>query len=471
MERSLRCLGARLNAIPSIAHAAMRGALFVAASWLTSHPIVHAYDPPPAPCDEATLAAPRPESLGDNEQRPIQHHWMFEVNKRGRLFLKSPDDQFFLQVRGLLQLDYRSFPAGQEKGSPRVVEPGFFVQRARPTFLACVYRQIKIRLSPDFGNGIESPPQLFTANVEWDRFSYAHLAYGLMKVPASLEVMQSIQDLPFMERSLVRNLVPLIAIGGTVSGQVWENTLNYQIGFWNDTRSGNFFEVGKVFKPPTTVTVRVFLHPFSRHGSWLAGLGLGLGLTQGWIFDEAGLIPLQTETLSLTFFQLNPNVVGDGPRMRLLPQLSWYWKRAGFMAEYLYRSNRDKIVNGPSARFTDEAWSVQGSFFLTEDAASPGGVHPRRPFTVMRPGHWGAWQIALRHSELTLDQDIFALRFADPLRNARHAESTTVALNWYLDSSLRLTAHYVHTDLAGAGPSYIGVRQEDGLMFRVQITY
>lgn len=48
-----------------------------------------------------------------------------------------------------------------------------------------------------------------------------------MRVPASLEVMQSIQDLPFMERSLVRNLVPLIAIGGTVSGQVWENTLNY----------------------------------------------------------------------------------------------------------------------------------------------------------------------------------------------------------------------------------------------------
>lgn len=155
MERSLRCLGTRLNAIPSVAHAAMRGALFVAASWLTSHPIVHAYDPPPAPCDEATLAAPRTESLGDNEQRPIQHHWVFEANKRGRLFLKSPNDQFFLQVRGLLQLDYRSFPAGQEKGSPRIVEPGFFVQRARPTFLACVYRQIKIRLSPDFGNGIE----------------------------------------------------------------------------------------------------------------------------------------------------------------------------------------------------------------------------------------------------------------------------------------------------------------------------
>ena len=396
---------------------------------------------------------------------------MFGATKRDGSFLKSPDDRLFLQVRGLLQLDYRSFPAGQEKGSPRIVGPGFFVQRARPTFIACVNRQIKIRVTPDFGNGLDSPPQMFYANVEWDAFSHARLAYGLMKVPASLEIMQSSQNLPFMERSLVRNLVPLIAIGGTVSGQAWENRLDYQIGFWNDTPSGNIFEVGKVFKPPTTLTARVFLHPFYRHGSWLAGIGLGFGITQGWIFDEAGLIPLQTETFSLTFFQFNPNVAGGGPRTRLLPQLSWYWKRAGFLAQYVYRSNRDRIVNGPSARFTDEAWSIQGTFFLTEDAASPGEVHPRRPFTLMKPGHWGAWEIALRYSELTLDRDIFVLGFADPLRNARHAESTTVALNWYLDSSLRFTVHYVHTDLAGAGPSYIGVRQEDGLMFRAQVTY
>jgi hypothetical protein len=52
---------------------------------------------------------------------------------------------------------------------------------------------------------------------------------------AALEVVQSVQHSPFMERSLVRNLVPLIAIGGSLSGQTLEDRLEYQHGFWNDS--------------------------------------------------------------------------------------------------------------------------------------------------------------------------------------------------------------------------------------------
>ena len=447
-------------------------ASFVVASWLTSYPVVHAYDPPPVPCGEAARTTPRPVSSGDEEQRPIPSHWMFGANKRDGLFLKSPDDQLFLQTKALLQLDYRSFPGGQEKGSPRIVGPGFFVQRARPMLTACVYRQIKIQFTPDFGNGLEPPPQLFIANVEWDRFSYARLAYGLMKVPASLEVIQPIQNAPFMERSLVRNLVPLTAIGATVSGQVWSSRLDYQIGVWNDTPSGNLFAVGEAFSSPSTVTAHVLVRPFHRDGpEWLKGLALGLGGTQGWVFDRAGQFPMQTETFSLTFFEFNPTVTGGGPRTRLLPHLSWYWKRVGFLTEYVRKSTREKMVNGPSARFTSDAWSVQGSLFLTDDTASFGEIHPRRPFTGMQAGYWGAWQVAVRYSEIRLDPDAFSLGFADPTNNAQEAKTTAVALNWYLDSSLRLSVHYAHTDLTGAIPSYNGVQREDGLMFRAQMAY
>lgn len=471
MERLLRRPRAGSNAIPSFAYATM-WASFLVASWSPPYSIVHAYDPPPVPCDEAAPTTPRPVSSGDEEQRPMQSHWMFGASKRDGVFLKSPDDRLFLQAKGLLQLEYRSFPGGQEKGSPRIVGPGFFVQRARPMFAACVDRQVKIQFTPDFGNGLETPPQLFIANVEWDRFSHARLAYGLMKVPASLEVVQSLQNAPFMERSLVRNLSPLTAIGGTVSGQVWGGRLDYQIGVWNDTPSGNLFVSGEVFSTPSTLTARVFARPFHRHGSaWLGDLGLGLGVTQGWIFDRAGQFPMQTETFSLTFFQFNPNVTGGGPRTRLFPQLSWYWKRVGFLTEYVRKHSREQIMNGPSARFTSEAWSVQGSLFLTDDTASFNEVHPRRPFTRMQAGYWGAWQVAVRYAEIRLDPDTFSLGFTDPSNNARQAKSTTIGLNWYLDSSLRLSVNYAHTDLTGAIPSYIGVRRENGLMFRVQMTY
>ncbi|MET0515214.1 MAG: hypothetical protein ABW047_07810 [Nitrospiraceae bacterium] len=73
-------------------------------------------------------------------------------------------------------------------------------------------------------------------------------------------------------------------------------------------------------------------------------------------------------------------------------------------------------------------------------------------------------------SEIRLDPDTFSLGFTDPSNNARVAKSTTIGLNWYLDSSLRLSVNYAHTDLTGAIPSYIGVRRENGLMFRLQMT-
>jgi phosphate-selective porin OprO/OprP len=108
---------------------------------------------------------------------------------------------------------------------------------------------------------------------------------------------------------------------------------------------------------------------------------------------------------------------------------------------------------------------------LTDDTASFGQVHPRRPFTRLQAGYWGAWQVAVRYSEIRLDSDAFSLGFADPTTNAQDAKTTAVALNWYLDSSLRFSMHYVHTDLTGAIPSYNGVRREDGLMFRAQMAY
>jgi phosphate-selective porin OprO/OprP len=417
-------------------------------------------------CDGSMPIVPAPPS-----DSPSREQWIHGINTRQGVFVQSPNGDVLLQGHGLLQIDYRTFPGGQNMNNPGVVSSRVVVQRARPTLIACLYREVKVTITPDFGNGLASPPRIFIAMAEWDRFHEARVAYGLQKVPAALEIVQSISASPFMERSLMRNVVPLLAVGGTVSGQFQRDQIEYQVGIWNDTPSGNIFEVGKVFAIPSTFSIRVFIKPFLRDGpDYLKGLGLGVATTQGWIFDTAGQFPMQTETFSYTFFQFNGNVTGGGPRSRYMPQAYWYWERIGVLAQYLFKESRYRLINGPSVHFSDSAWSVQTSIMLTDDHATFGQVTPRRPFSFTTPGGWGAWEIAGRYAQLDLDPIAYSTGFADPTTNAQHARSSTVALNWYPSYSVRFTAHYVHTDFSGTA-AYTAASHEDGLMFRMQLLY
>jgi len=385
--------------------------------------------------------------------------------------LRSPGGTFVAEGSALVQIDYRSFPGGQNFSNPGVESARLVAQRLRPTVSGCLFHEIGFTVTPDFGNGLASPPNMFIARAEWNRYPLAQLAYGLQKIPASLEVVQAIQNSPFMERSLVRNLAPLIAIGGTLSGRTLESRLEYQVGFWNDTPSANIFQAGQVFSAPTTLTVRVFAHPFLHDKEeWLRGFGVGLATTQGWIFDDAGQFPMQTETFSYTFFQFNSNVTGDGYRARYIPQASWYWKRVGILGQYLYKHSKFRLFNGPSAHLASDAWSIQGSVMLTDDDAAFGQVRPQHPFSLDRSG-WGAWELAARFSEIDLDPSTFSTGFAAPELNARRARSSTGALSWYLNEHFRVTVHFVHTDFAGATPAYIAASKEDALMFRMQLQY
>jgi hypothetical protein len=180
---------------------------------------------------------------------------------------------------------------------------------------------------------------------------------------------------------------------------------------------------------------------------------------------------MQTQTFSYTFFQLNGNVTGGGPRARYMPQASWYWNRMGFLAQYILKDSRYRIIGGPSARFTSNAWSVQASMMLTADHTTFGQVKPKRPFSLTEPGHWGAWEPAARYAQIGLDPSTFSQGFSDPTTNAQRARSSTVSLSWYLNDHWRAIAHYVHTDFGGADSSYVAASHEDGLMFRVQVGY
>ncbi|MDE3051354.1 MAG: porin, partial [Nitrospirota bacterium] len=86
-------------------------------------------------------------------------------------------------------------------------------------------------------------------------------------------------------------------------------------------------------------------------------------------------------------------------------------------------------------------------------------------------GQWGALELAVRYAQLNIDPDTYTFGLADPAVNVLRAKSTTIGLNWYLNSNFRLSSNFVHTDFTGATPAYRAANHEDGLMFRAQMVF
>lgn len=417
--------------------------------------------------------------LVGTEERPGLAGLIGGWTRHNGFFLMSSGGDFFLRLPVLFQSDYRSFPSGQNGTDPGVQPNTFLLQRVRPMAHVRVWRYFHALITPDFGNGMlnqntlqnQSVVQIPDGFAEWDYFSVFRIRVGKFKSPIGLEMLQGIQNLSFMERSLTRNLLPNRDLGAMTWGTLWHGALEYQIGVFNGAPNGNFYQDTKAASSSKTLDARVFTRPFIDHSQeWLRGVGIGIGMSTGSISNISGQEPMQTETFSYTFFSYLPQVQGDGSRFRIAPQAAWYYKRIGLLGEYVRSTQHLKNGAGPDVRTTHDAWTAQASFLVTEDTATYGHIEPRRPFNWSKR-QWGAWEVAFRYAQLNIDPDTFAHNLADPTLSVLRAKSTTIGLNWYLNSNLRFSGNFVHTDFIGATPAYRAAGHEDGLMFRAQLTF
>ncbi len=417
-------------------------------------------------------------TLIGSEERPGLAGLIGGYTRHNGFFLMSSNGDFFLRLPVLLQADYRSFPSGQNGTDPGVRPSTFILQRVRPMVHFRVWRYFRGYLTPDLGNGFTSNPnvqgrvQVPDAFGEWDYFSALRIRVGKFKSPIGLEMLQAPQNLSFMERSLTRNLLPNRDEGAMVWGIFQRGMFEYQLGVFNGVPNANFYQESAAVSSGKTLEARVFSRPFlTSTYSWLHGFGIGAGMSWGSVRQQSGQDPMQTETFSYTFFQYNSNVLGDGDRTRISPQVAWYVGRLGLLGQYVM-STQHLAINGtgPDHRTTHEAWSAQTSYFLTDDTATFGRVEPRQPLSFSK-GQWGAWEIAVRYAQLHIDNDTFVFGLADPTINAQRTQSTTIGLNWYLNSNIRLTGNFVHSDFQGATSAYRAANHEDGLMFRTQLVF
>ncbi len=136
-----------------------------------------------------------------------------------------------------------------------------------------------------------------------------------------------------------------------------------------------------------------------------------------------------------------------------------------FQSEYMYTEIDQNTFD--SANFS--GWYVMGSYFLTGEHRAyktSNGVfsrlRPKKNFTTDEGG-WGAWEVALRYSQLDLQNRMATVDSGDEL------DDITVALNWYLNPNTRVMWNYVHAELDDT--LHNGEVEEDIFQMRFQVDF
>ena len=394
------------------------------------------------------------------------------------LSVSSADTNFVFALKGLLQVDSRTF--FDDHGIQG--NDGFVLRRARPIFQGTLLRDFDFLFVPDFGG---SSVQIFDAYMNYRYRPWLQLRAGKFKPPIGLEQLQSDAVTYFNERSLVSGVLPVRDLGFQLWGQLGQGTLSYAAGVFNG--AGDARNAGNTdFEDHREFAGRIFVQPFQRTESGLLrGFGFGVGGSFGNVSSNSAGLPNTTggtlpgyitEGLQ-QFFAYTNTTVANGDHWRISPQANYYYGPFGLTGEYAVSDQRVSRSAAPfaSANLQHTAWQINAGWVLTGEEASYTGVVPKRPFDL-RAGHWGAFQLVGRYSEMDIDNAAFPL-YANPVTAASRAQAWSVGLNWYLNRNIRANASFTRTTFTGGGgagltaPATVTRQPEEVFISRLQLAF
>jgi phosphate-selective porin OprO/OprP len=379
---------------------------------------------------------------------------------------RSADTNFVFQLRGLVQVDSRTFfRDGVIQGNDSVL-----LRRARPIFQGTFLGNMDFMFVPDFGG---SSVQIFDAYLNYRHKPWLQLRAGRFKTPVGLEYLQSDPVTSFNERALPTALVPGRDVGIQLWGDVESLRLQYAVGVFNGTGDGR--NGGNAdFEDHREFAGRLFIEPFKKSESLLGGFGFGVGGSWGSISSNSAGLPSGYSTDGQqAFFAYTNGAVANGDHWRAVPQGYYFCGPANLLAEYTISDQEVRRgVSSGDVRHT--AWQVSAGWVLTGEDATFAGVTPRRSFDPAA-GHWGALQLVGRYAELDVDDDVFPM-FADPGASASAAQAWAVGLNWYWNRNVRWNASFSRTTFTGggegnSGPAAVTRQPEEVLFTRLQLSF
>ena len=379
----------------------------------------------------------------------------------GPFTIRSGDGNFVLRLGADFQIDNRTFNG---LSSPPLTDQ-ILIRRARPTISGTVYKYVDFYVRPDFGQG---QVVLYEAYTQLNYFSRFNLRVGKFKPPVGLERLQSDDDTNFIERGLPTLLVPSRDIGYQLSGDIIKSRVNYAVGVFNGVPDNSLSDAS--VSNHRDYSARIFLTPFvPETQSPLSGLGVGIGASSGSV--DGLTLPAYKTLGQNTFFTFASGVTSAGHRIRLAPQGYYYLGPFGVLTEYTLAE--EGFQRGSVRRdITLRSWQVQASYLLTGEKKVFGTLVPRKAFDPHNHG-WGAFELAVRVGDFSIERGIYDYGFASPTVSPRRAHEWVGGLSWYLNRMVRITLDYGNTNFGGGATAANGGDRpsERVLLNRFQVNF
>ena len=353
--------------------------------------------------------------------------------------VSSPGGDYRMRVGGWIQADGRFYTTGTKPGAGT-----FIMRRVRPFLDGTVGRFFDFRVMTDFGQGTALLQDAYGDVHYWPGL---RLRGGKFKEPVGLERLQDDRYLMLVERALTVNLVPDRDLGLQVHGALFDERVEYRLGLFNGVPDNTAADIDN--NDAKDFAGRLFFHPFAGTPYEFAQkLGFGVSGTYG---SERGTpLDVYRSAGQTMFFSFNKGVNASGDRFRVSPQANYYYGPLGMQAEFVDNVQQVRLVTPSSAgtrphTLSNQAWQIAGTYLLTgEDAQYGAPVTPYRNFNPLAGG-WGAWELAARVDQLTVDREAFEFGEADPNTSSREAFEYAVGANWYLNENVKLMADYART--------------------------
>ena len=394
-------------------------------------------EPSPASKEKAALTG----TFGSEES---PEGLSLDVVLRDGVCLTGPDEESFsLCLGGMLQADYRYFDYDSEDPDKNK----FDIRRARLRISGHALRWFDYKFEYEFeGAGSR---RLLDAYVDASVFPFLSLRIGQFKEPFSLEQCTKEKNLFFAERSMGYYLTPSRDVGLMAHSSVCDDRINYALGIFN---GDGLDDATRGDKDAPECTGRIVLSPFKNRGITLWD-NFQLGGSFGYARIDSNNVNIHVKTTGMTtFFDVSSrakfNIIRDADdRTRYGAEFGWAYGPAAVTAEYEYLRFRD--IDTSSQQFdTDcEAYYFALLWMLTGERPTfrNGVFQPIKPLKGVSRGGWGGLGLGFRYDVFEADDSAYDNLIEEGI-SVREAEAISIALNWYLDSSVRLILDVTRTD-------------------------
>ena len=393
------------------------------------------------------------------------------ANWKDGLTFTSSDKAFSLKVGGRLQYDMGIFENDSDlmnylKGNSNLgkLSDGVEFRRARVNLQGTIYTNYEYRAEYEFGTG-NNTSRFKDVYMGITNIPYlGGIRIGHFKEPFSLELLASDLDVTFMERSLGTAFYPDRNLGIMVYNNYLEQKITAAIGvFRNDENESGLMQGNGNYN----ITGRFTGLPwYENEGEHLLEIGAAFSHrdpNKAIRFRERPEAHLAPRFVDTSYMDTTNKIQMDIPARNVdlvNGELALVYGPASLQGEYTHVFVDSPQLNDPEFH----EFYIQGSYFLTGEhrpykttTATFDRVKPNKNFMDGKGG-LGAWEVALRYSQLDLGDKKLNARVPAPgyaFAPARALEDITAGLTWYMNPNTKVYWNYILAHTEGIGDDNI----------------